>query len=824
MMAPAARFPFFDPAVADLRHLLRAMRRAPTFTLAVVLVLACGFAVSTAVFSTVRNVVLAPLPWRDPGRLVQIISRWPKSGAQNGWSAPLGDLPDIKGGVPAFADVAAYRYSLLNLRTSGAADSLYGVRVSANLLPMLGVPPQLGSWIPPGYDRPGNTHVLLLSDGLWHHAFHADPHIIGKTMRLDDEDYLILGVMPPGFNFPMKLGTTAALPTDQMQFWMPLGIDFSKEPHGDANSGLIARLRNGASLAQAQQQIEAVYQSLDQRYPVTCAGLSAVLLSLQQQTTGQVRAPLFALLAGACLILLLGCTNVAALLLARGEARSGELALRLALGATPARVAVLPILYGFLLCACGCLLGLPLAIACLHLLIRLAPIDVPRLPQTAIDPWALLFATALAFLCGALVGGVNALQILHRSPREVLSESSLSTTRRSRARLRSSLVVVQVALAVLLAVGAGLTLRTFVNLLSENTGYRPAGVLYGVIVLSPTRYPQPERRALFYKKVLDQLRAAPGITDAATSTGFPLVGQYDGVRVESPEQANGTLTSEITADFNSVSPRYLQTVGVRLLRGRLLQETDTAATPRVAVIDSLLAQALWPGQNPIGRRINTGDPAKPLWREVVGEVAPMHNRSLDLAPRGGVFVPFAQAGGYVNFIVLRGTLPPATAAARLRAIVSATDPGQGVFFAQSMPQLMSDAIAVRRFLFVVLAFFGAAAVFLSALGLYSLVSFFAASRAREVGIRMALGATRAAIASLVVSQGLRLTLLGVALGTLSALLLSRLLTGLLYGVRPFDLPTLLGAVLLLAATTAIAALIPAWRAAQTDPMKALRTE
>jgi hypothetical protein len=312
----------------------------------------------------------------------------------------------------------------------------------------------------------------------------------------------------------------------------------------------------------------------------------------------------------------------------------------MALGASAGRVACLPALYGFLLCGFGWVLGVPLTIASLRVLIRMAPVDILRLDTTTIDWRALLFSATLAFLCGALVGGLNALQVLRRSPREVLSDASLGATRRARSRLRSSLVVGQVAIAVLLVAGAGLMLRTFINLLSTNTGYQPDDVLYGVTVLPQARYPKSERRDLFFREILDHLRAASGIEYAAASTGFPFVGHYDEVRVESPAMANGNLTSGVSADFNSVSPGYLEAMGVRLLRGRLITENDTQATPNVAVIDEMLGRTLWPGESPLGKLINTGDPAKPVWRQVVGVVAPMRNRSLDLGPRPGVFVPF----------------------------------------------------------------------------------------------------------------------------------------------------------------------------------------
>jgi predicted permease len=465
-----------------------------------------------------------------------------------------------------------------------------------------------------------------------------------------------------------------------------------------------------------------------------------------------------------------------------------------------------------------------LAIASLKFLIHLAPIDVPRLADARIELRAVFFASALSLICGFLVGGVNALQVLRRSPREVLSDASRNSAGRPRTKLRSSLVVGQVALAVILMSGSGLMLRTFLNLLSADIGYRPDRVLYAVTVLPPSQYPHSADRELFFKKVLDRLRTTPGIEFAAIATGFPLVGQYDSVKVETTGLARGDRSSGISADFNEVSSGYLEAMGVRLIRGRFVSEADTANTSRVAVIDENLAKELWPGQNPLGKLINTDDPAKPVWRQVAGVVAPTRNRSLDVAARPGVFVPLSQGTGWVNFVVVKSPAAPEETAHLLKNAVASVDSNQGVFFAQSMPQLMQDSIAIRHFLFVVLMFFGGAALTLSSLGIYGLVSFIAASRVREVGIRIALGATRGSIAKLVVFQGIRLALIGAGVGLLGSMMVSRLLSGLLFGVRPFDLETLVLTIVILGTAATIAAVIPAWRSAQLQAMQALRTE
>jgi putative ABC transport system permease protein len=817
-------FVSLESLYSDLRQAYRQIVKAPVFAATAVLVLAAGFGASVAIYTIVRNVLFATLPYKEPARLIQIISRWPKTGDQTGWSAPARDALDWKSSVPAFQDLAIYHYSLVNLTGSGQVESIYGLKITANLWPMLGVRPQLGNWFSAEHDYPGNSHVVVLSDDLWRRRFHSDPKIVGQTIHLDNEGYEVTAVMPRGFNFPLKLGTNVQLPTDQMQFWTPLGIDPAKEQRGAPGAGVVAQLKPGITLNMAQAQIENACALLAREYPKTNRDLSARAYSLLDQTVRQVNSPLLALLATTSLILLLACANIASLLLARGELHAGELAVRMALGGSGWRVARLPMFQGFLLCCLGCLLGVPVAMASVRFLLHLAPVDVPRLANTSIDFNAVLFAAALAVGSGILIGGLNALQVLRRSPRDVLSDASRTNSGRPRTRLRSSLVVSQVALAIVFIGSAGLMLRTFINLLSTDTGYQARGVFYSVTVLPRVRYPAFEQRQLFYKQVRDRLRATPGIEFAAVSTGFPYVGQYDDPKAQSAELARNSNDSGISADFNAVSADYLEAMGVRLLRGRLLAETDTVDTPKVAVIDENLAKALWPGQNPIGQLINTDDPTKPIWRQVVGIVAPAHNQSIDLVSRPGVYVPLSQTNAYVSFIVLKTSAAPREAARLLKDVVAGVDANQGVFFVQSLPDLIDGTIAMRRFLLVVLVFFAGAALVLSTLGIYGLISFIAASRIREVGVRIALGATRASIGRLIVSEGVRLTLLGACAGVAILAIVGRLLSSLLFGVRALDAATIGLAIGILGITTTLAALVPAWRSTRVEPIVALRAE
>jgi putative ABC transport system permease protein len=807
----------------DLRQVCRQLGRAPSFALIVILMMAAGIGVGTAIFSIVRNVLLLPLPYQDSGRLMQVISMSRKTGDSYGW-APLRDAYDWKTMVPAFHDVAVYGYALLNLKSGGQAETLYGSAVTSNLLPMLGVRPQLGQWFANGADQPNAAHQVILSDDMWRREFHADPRIVGKTIQMDDEGYLVVGVMPKGFNFPLRLATTALLPTDQMQYWIPRTVDLAKTPHGLANAGVIARLKDGITQTEAQEQLQAACRRLEQEYPATNHNLSAFLRSLRQQTVLVVNAPLLALFAAAVLVALLTCANIASLLLARGESRAGELAVRMALGGGYWQVARLPLLQGVVVCGAGFALGVPLAFGVLKLLLRLSPIDVPRLANSSIDWRALLFAAGLAMLSSIFVGGFNALQVLRRSPQEVLARSARGYVGQASTRLRSSLTVIQIALAVVLVSGAGLMLRTFRNLLSVDTGYQANHVYYGVTVLRPSRYAQFEQRQLFFRKLLDELRATPGVELAAVSTGLPFVGQYYRANIEARETATGQRGSELAGDTDSVSPQYLEAMGVKLIEGRLIRESDTSDSPKVVVVDQTLASALWPGQNSIGHFLNLDDPAKPVWREVVGVIAPTRNRGFDVAPRPSTFVPLAQTTGYVNFVVVKSHYSTAQVARVLRSTVASVDADQGVFFVQSFSDLTSGTIAVRRFLFQVLAFFGVAALMLAALGIYGLISFIAVSRTREVGIRIALGATRGNIGRLVVAQGIRLTVMGIGGGVLAFAFLGRLLSSMLYGTPSFDIPTVVLAVATLGSVAAIAALIPAWRSTRVQPVTALRTE
>jgi predicted permease len=818
------KWPTVESFWIDIRYVLRQMQRSPGFSCIVICILAVGFGVSVAIFSIVRTVLLSPLQFRDPGRLVQIVSWWPKTGNQTDWSAPLRDAIDWKAIVPAFQNVAMYHYDLHNLTGKGEAESVYGLRVTASLLPMLGVHPQLGNWFSADHDLPGNTHVVILSDDLWRRRFGADTGIIGKTIHLDDEGYEVVAVMPKGFNFPLKLGTTALLPTDQMQFWTPLALDLANLKHGAQDGGVIARLKPGVTLGEAQAELGIACRLLQRQYPETNRDLSARIFSLRQLTVSRVNLPLLALLAATGLILLLACANVAALLLARGALRYGELAIRMALGGSVWQVARIPMLEGILLCCCGCLMGVPAAAASVKLLLRLAPIDVPRLADTSVDFKAVLFAALLAIGSGVLIGGLNALQVLGRSPREVLSEASRSSLGRPRTRLRCSLVVGQVALAVVLLSMAGLMLHTLANLRSTDTGYRGDHVFYAVTVLTAPQYRQFDQRQVFFRRVLHRLRSTPGIKVASVSTGFPYVGQYDGVNAQSVSMARNGSHAGIEAEFNAVSSGYLEAMGVRLIGGRLIAETDTSKTPKVAVIDEMLARALWPNEDALGKIINTDDPAKPVWRQVVGVLAPMRNKSIDVAARPGIFIPIDQSTGNVNFVVIKASVSAREAARLIKSTVGSVDANQDVFFVQSVRELIGDTIAVRRFLFLVLAFFGATALTLSVIGIYGLVSFIAVRRAREVGIRMALGATRGSVARHMVLHGAQLALFGAIGGLCVSIVLNHLISSMLFGVGVFDVKTAIVVITAIAAGTLIATFIPAWRTAKLQPLQALRTE
>ena len=813
----------------DLRYGARMLRKSPGVTAVAVVTLALGIGANTAIFSVVRAVLLPPLPFADPGRLVEIQLRDRKTGEPSNWVA-YRDVADWRAQNRSFESIGAHRFALLNLTSDGQPDALYGASVSADVLPLLGVPPLLGRYFLPAEDQPGRDQAIVLSYDLWRHRFAGDPAIVGRTIRQTGQsmrDYTVVGVMPRGFNFPFSVPSAVTLPTHQMPYWIPVGADPLRQSRDGMRCLVLGRLKPGVSVAQAQADLDSVAERIERESPQTNTGVRVQVVPLAHYVIGRARPAMLIMLGAVGLLMLIACANIANLLLARALGRRRETGIRLALGAGRRRLLRQWLTESLLLAIAGGGAGLLLAASCLRFLIQLAPRNIPRLEETHVDGTVLAFAMGLSMLAGLLFGAFPAWLAAGADPQEALAEGGArSTTGPGRSRARDLLIVGEVALSVLLTIGAGLLVKSFVGLLRVDRGFQPDHLLTAIVVLPPSRYPDLASNVAFYRKLLDGLRNLPGVESAGAVNGVPLSGNITGayVNVEGrPSAAMGN--SRPSAEVFAASPDYLPTMGITLLAGRELTPHDAVSGLRPAVINDLAAGRFWPHENPLGKRISVNrDNGQEVWRQVVGVVKTTHDLSMDLPAQPAVYIPMEQAFEPTQFLAVRTSLPIGMITARLRQAVEAVDKDQPVLVVNAMQQLLDNSVAPRRFAAIMLALFGALALVLAAAGIYGVASYSVSRRTQEIGLRVALGAQRGDVLRLIVGQGIRLTAIGIGLGLASALALTRALSSLLYGVGPTDPATFVSAPLVLAAVGLAACYIPARRAARVDPMIALRCE
>src|SRR6266700_1139557 len=793
------------------------------FAAVAVITLALGIGANTAMFSMVHGVLMRPLPFKDPGRLYTLWERNLKMGYEQNAPATA-NFPDWRDRNKVFERMAAFDASrTFNLAGSGNPERVDGAAVSPSLFELLGVEPVLGRTFSSGEDQLGQDRVVLLSYGLWQRRFNADRSIVGKSITIDGRSCTVIGVMPPGFQFPGDTGTILNIYTaPPAQLWVPLALPPGAWRQRSAHYlQVVARLRAGVTLSQAQAEMNSIERQLVREYPRDYIGSDVKFISLHAQVVGSFRSVLLVLFGAVAFVLLIGCVNVANLLLARATSRQREVAIRSALGATRLRLIRQLVTESLGLALAGGSLGVLVASWGINLLKLMVPDNFPRKGDIRMDESVLIFTLLASVGTGLIFGLAPAFQASRIHLTQSLKEGERGADGLGRNRLRSALVVSEVALALVLLIGTGLMLRSFVRLQDVNPGFAPDHLLTMEISLPEARYPDP-KKAAFFARLLDQVRALPGVQSAGAIGHLPLGGGIESYAMQ--VEGRPPLPNELAnPDCHVVMPGYFEALKIPLVEGRYFGERDSAQSPRVLIINETLARNVFPNQSPIGKRLRMG--FNNFTGEIIGVVANTKHLALDLAPVEEVYAAYLQAPSWATLaLTVRTASNPLVLSRAVRELVLGIDKDQPVSKVRTMDEVMDASVSAPRFRTLLLGLFGLAALFLAAIGIYGVMSYSVSQRTREIGIRMALGAAGPEVIKLVLGQGLALTLAGLGIGLVGALGLTRLLSGMLYEVRPTDPLTFAGVAVLLTAISLLANYIPARRATKVDPMVALRCE
>jgi len=808
--------------VNDIRFALRQLARTPGFAAVVILTLALCIGANSAIFSVINAILLKPYPWPESGRLVYADNTYPLMGLPDaGVSIP--DYLDRKAGVAGFADTAMYTRASLNLAGEAEPEMIAGLRATPSLFATLESSAALGRVFNEDDARPDAPATIVLSHSLWKNQFGADPAIVGRAIRLNDRPVTVVGVMPEAFYFP----------SPRIQAWVPFAITPAQRgdsERGNEYSQMIARLKPGASIAGVQRELDRIQASNAERLPAArdfwkTSGFDGHVAGFLEQNVQNVRAMLWLIQAGVAAALLIGCANVAGLLLARAVGREKELAIRTALGASRFRMIRLLVTESLVLFMAGGLLGLIVAVWGIDALQMVGLSTLPRGFGISLDPAVFAFTLACAAATGIVFGALPAWSASRKNPSDSLKESGArGSAGRSTQRMRAALVVAEIGLAVMLVATAGLLIKSFVRLQQVNPGFVPGGVITATVALPAGKYDSPEKIVTFHDAVLSRLGATPGILSAGATDDLPFSGTNNSASYSSPDIVLPPGAPFPHAMVRSADPGYLRALGLTLLQGRWFNDADTAGSRHAVVVDRALVDRYWKGQDPIGKRILRNGSPGDFWT-VVGVVAQVKVRTLDEnSDKEALYFPLAQVPQPNLVFVARCAGDPSALAASVRAAVRAADPTQPVFDARTMTQRMDDAAQPRRAPMVLLSIFGGLAVVLAMLGVYGILAYSVAQRTIEFGVRMALGASPGNIAALVLRLGVVLVGLGMAGGLAGYLALSRVVATLLYATPPTDPAMLVAAPLALGLVALGACLMPALRATRVEPVVALRQD
>jgi predicted permease len=811
-----------DRALQDLRHAARMLLRTPVFTLVIIFTLAVGIGANTAMFSVVNAVLLQRLPFRDADRLVDLNEVEKRERSRGAIAAP--NFLDWRSQADSFEGMSVYAVRNMNLASAGGEpERLPGAFTSTSFFDVLGVPPILGRTFLPSEAEPGEATAVVLGHGLWQRRFGGAPTVIGQTVRINGEPFTVVGVMPAAVSFPPRA-----------ELWLPSTHDVPPLGGGDPrqNRGAhylrgIGRLKAGVSVAAASAELETIGEQLARAYPDTNSDFTPLVTPLQDVLVRSARAPLMVLLGAVFFVLLIGVANVANLLMARATVRARELAIRVALGAGR-RVLVRQLLTeSVLLAVIGGGFGVLLAFWGVDLILALEPGEIPRVVPIAVDRQALAFAAGLSVIAGLLFGVVPAWQASQPELQHTLKDATRGTTGDGHRHLaRMGLVLAEVALSLVLLVGAGLLFRSLLNLLDVSLGFSPARIATMQVAPTGEGYRSPEQALAYWDRVQERLRAVPGVESVALTNTVPMGGSINVLSYSVAGKPELPLNQSPLSHVASASPAFFATLGIPVMEGREFNASDAVIDPRTVIVNQAMARREWPGQSAVGQRLSfgPGEDGQPEWLEVVGVVGNVRQYGVDQEPVPTTYVTHSASPTQPLTVMIRAAAEPASVAGSVRAALQAIDAALPITRLRPLDEIIGASLTQRRFNMTLLAVFAGIALVLAVAGIYGTVSYTVAQRTQELGIRTALGATRADVLRLVLWDGLKPVALGLALGMAGAFVLRRTLDRLVYGVTTSDPATFVALPVLLAVVAVVASLIPALRAARVDPMTALRVD